>query len=200
MVTARGEARDTARNLCLLKGLWESKLVEVSRGVNRPIAVPACRFKCCGVFDRVDLQHCLPILHITAMCHSYCWRHIRIIQPRSEYTVPLFFLVIWLLWEELGLRVFENRILRKIFGPKWEEVGGNWRKVRNKQLHGSHFSPPIVKVITSRTMKWAGHVAREREKGNAYRILMGKPTRKSEIGGYCRYGAWRNTMTRRVLD
>ena len=51
------------------------------------------------------------------------------------------------------MRVFENRILRKIFGPKLEEVGGDWRKVRNKELHGSYFSPAIVKVITSRTMK-----------------------------------------------
>jgi hypothetical protein len=61
--------------------------------------------------------------------------------------------------EEHRLRVFENRVLRKIFGPKREEHG-SWRKLHNDELHGLYSSPSIVRVIKSRKMRWAGHVAR----------------------------------------
>jgi hypothetical protein len=60
--------------------------------------------------------------------------------------------------EEHRLRVFENRVLRRIFGPE-REVGGSWRKLRNDELHGVYSSPNIVRVIKSRRMRWAGHVA-----------------------------------------
>jgi hypothetical protein len=59
---------------------------------------------------------------------------------------------------EHKLRVFENRVLRKIFGPKREE-DGSWRKLHNDDLHGLYSSPNVVRVITSRRMRWAGHVA-----------------------------------------
>jgi hypothetical protein len=58
------------------------------------------------------------------------------------------------------LRVFENRVLRRIFGPKRDEVTGSWRKLHNEKLHGLYFSPSIVRVIKARRMRWAGHVAR----------------------------------------
>jgi hypothetical protein len=62
--------------------------------------------------------------------------------------------------EEHRLKVFENRVLRRIFGPKRDEVTGGWRKLYNEELHGLYSSPSIVKVIKTRRMRWAGHVTR----------------------------------------
>jgi hypothetical protein len=62
--------------------------------------------------------------------------------------------------EEHRLRVFENRVLRRIFGPKRDEVTGGWIKLHNEELHGLYSSPSIVRVIKARRMRWAGHVAR----------------------------------------
>jgi hypothetical protein len=61
--------------------------------------------------------------------------------------------------EEHILRVFENRVLRRIFGPKRDEVTGGWRKLHNEELHDLYSSPSIIRIITSRRMRWAGHVA-----------------------------------------
>jgi hypothetical protein len=71
--------------------------------------------------------------------------------------------------------VFENRVLRRIFGPKRDEATGGWRKLHNEKLHNWYSSPSIIRMIKSRWMIWAGHVARMGEKRNAYRILVGKP-------------------------
>jgi hypothetical protein len=62
--------------------------------------------------------------------------------------------------EEHRLRVFENRVPRRIFGPKREEVTGGWRKLHNVELHGLYSSPSIIRVIKAKRMRWAGHVAR----------------------------------------
>jgi hypothetical protein len=62
--------------------------------------------------------------------------------------------------EEHRLRVFENRLLRKIFGPKRDEVTGDWRKLHNEELYNLYSSPSIIRMIKSRMMRWAGHVAR----------------------------------------
>jgi hypothetical protein len=70
--------------------------------------------------------------------------------------------------------VFENRVLRRIFGPKRNEVTGEWKKLHNEELRDLYSSTSIIRIIKSRRMRWAGHVARMREKGNAYRLLMGK--------------------------
>jgi hypothetical protein len=69
--------------------------------------------------------------------------------------------------------VFENKVLRRIFGPKRDEVTGGWRKLRNEELRDLYSSPSIITIVKSRMMRWAGHVART-EKKNAYRILVGK--------------------------
>jgi hypothetical protein len=71
------------------------------------------------------------------------------------------------------LRVFENRVLRRIFGQKRDEMVGNWRKLHNEELHDLYSSPSIVRMMKPRRMRWAGHVARMGEKRNAYRLLVG---------------------------
>jgi hypothetical protein len=75
--------------------------------------------------------------------------------------------------EEHRLRVFENRVLRKIFRTKRDEVTGEWRKVHNEELHDLYSSPSIIRIMKSGRMRWAGHVARIDEKMNAYRLLVG---------------------------
>jgi hypothetical protein len=80
--------------------------------------------------------------------------------------------------EEHRLRVFENSVLRRIFGPKTDE-DGSWRKLRNDELYGLYSSPNIVRVIKSRRMRWAGHVARMGEGRGVYRILVGRPKGKN---------------------
>jgi hypothetical protein len=76
--------------------------------------------------------------------------------------------------EDHRLREFENRVLRRIFGPKRDEVIGSCRKLHNEELHNLYSSPSIIRMIKSRRMRWAGHVARMGEKSNGYRIFMGK--------------------------
>ena len=76
--------------------------------------------------------------------------------------------------EECRLRAFENRVLRRIFGSKRDEVTGEWRKLHNEELNDLYSSPNIVRVIKSRRMRWAGHVARMVEKRGVYRDLVGK--------------------------
>jgi hypothetical protein len=77
-----------------------------------------------------------------------------------------------MLREENRLRVFENRVLGRIFGPKRDEVTGGWRKLHNEELHGFYSSPSIVRVTKARRMRWAGHVARMGEVRGAYNILV----------------------------
>jgi hypothetical protein len=74
--------------------------------------------------------------------------------------------------EEHGLRVLQNKVLRRIFGAKKNEVIGGWRKLHNEELHNLHCSPSTIRMIKSRRMGWAGHVARMGEKRSSYRILV----------------------------
>jgi hypothetical protein len=78
--------------------------------------------------------------------------------------------------------VFENRVLRRIFGQRRDEVTEDWRKLHNEELHRLYSSPSIIRMIKSRRMRWAGHVVRMVEKRNAYRILVGKPEGKRPLG------------------
>ena len=82
----------------------------------------------------------------------------------------------------LTLRVFENRVLRRVFGPKRDEVTGEWRKLHNEELSDLYSLPNIVRVVKSRRMRWAGHVARMGEGRGVHRVLMGKPEGKRPFG------------------
>jgi hypothetical protein len=82
--------------------------------------------------------------------------------------------------EEHKLSVFENRVLRRIFGPKTEE-DGSWRKLDNDELHSLYSSPNIVRVIKSRRMRWAGHVALMGEGRGVYSVLVGRPKGKRPL-------------------
>jgi hypothetical protein len=84
--------------------------------------------------------------------------------------------------EERRLRVFENRVLRKLFGPKRDEVIGEWRKLHNEVLNDLYSSPNVLRVIKSRRMRWAGHVARMREDRGVHRVLVGKPEGNRPLG------------------
>jgi hypothetical protein len=78
--------------------------------------------------------------------------------------------------------VFENRVLRRIFGLKRDGVTGGLRKLHNEELHNLYSSPRIIRIIKSRRMRWAGHVARMEEKNNVYRLLVGKPEGRRPLG------------------
>jgi hypothetical protein len=78
--------------------------------------------------------------------------------------------------------VFENRVLRRIFGPKRDKVTGEWRKLHNEELHNLYSSLDIIRQVKSRRMRWAGHVARMGEERKLYKVLVGKPKGKRPLG------------------
>ena len=84
--------------------------------------------------------------------------------------------------EERKLRVFENKVLRRIFGPRRDEVTGELRRLHNEELNDLYSSPNNVRVIKSRRMRWAGHVARMDEERGVYRVLVGKPEGRRPLG------------------
>jgi hypothetical protein len=84
--------------------------------------------------------------------------------------------------EEHRLRVFENRVLRRIFRPKRDEVMRQCRKLHSRELQNLNSSPDTIRQIKSRRIRWAGHVARKGEGRNVYRVLMGKPEGKRPLG------------------
>jgi len=83
--------------------------------------------------------------------------------------------------EERRLRVFENEVLRRIFGPKRIEVTGEWRKLHNEELNDLYSSLSIVRVIKLRRMRWRGHVTRMGERRGVYRIMVGKSEEKRPL-------------------
>jgi hypothetical protein len=84
--------------------------------------------------------------------------------------------------EERRLRVSENRVLWKVFGPKMDEVTGEWRKLHNEELNDLYSLHNIVRVIKSRRMRWAGHVARMGEDRGVHKVSVGKPEGKRPLG------------------
>jgi hypothetical protein len=117
------------------------------------------------------------LIYVQSSCPS--WLQARIQNKPYECNVQYLPVVLYgcetwslTLREEHGLRVFENRVLRRIFGPKRDEVMGEWRKLHNRELHDLYTLPSIIRIIKSRRMRWAGHVARMGEERNAYRLLV----------------------------
>jgi hypothetical protein len=86
------------------------------------------------------------------------------------------------LTEENRLRVYENRVLRRIFWPKRNEITGEWRKLHNEELSDLYSSPTTVRVIKLRRMRWVGHVSHMVEGEGMYRVLVGKPEEKRPLG------------------
>jgi hypothetical protein len=84
--------------------------------------------------------------------------------------------------EERRLRVFENRVLRRVFEPMMDEITGEWRKLHNEELRDLYSLPNIIRVVKSRRMSWAGHVARMGEGRGVRRVLVGKPEGKRQLG------------------
>jgi hypothetical protein len=78
--------------------------------------------------------------------------------------------------------VFENRVMRRIFGPNRDEVTVEWSKLHSDKLHDLYSSPDIIRQIKSRQMRWAGHVARMGEERKVYKVLMGKHEGKRPLG------------------
>ena len=76
----------------------------------------------------------------------------------------------------------DNKVIRKIFGAKKDEITGEWRKLHNTELHALYSSPNIIRTLKSRRQRWAGHVARMEQSRNAYRALVGKPEGKRPLG------------------
>ena len=78
--------------------------------------------------------------------------------------------------------MFENKVVRKIFGAKKDEITGEWRKLHNAELHALYSSPNVIRCLKSRRLRWAGHLAHMEQFKNAYRILVGKPESKRPLG------------------
>jgi hypothetical protein len=87
--------------------------------------------------------------------------------------------------EEHRLRVFENRVLTRIFGPKGDEATGEWRRLHNQELYAL-YSPNIIRMIKSRRMRWSGYVARMGDRRGACRVLVGRPEGRRPLGRYKR--------------
>jgi len=100
--------------------------------------------------------------------------------------------------EECRLRVFENRVLRRVFGPKRDKVRGESRKLHNEELSDLYSLPNIVRVVKLRRMRWAGHVARMGEGRGVHRILVGKPEGRRPVGSpRCR---WEDNIKRDLQE
>jgi hypothetical protein len=84
--------------------------------------------------------------------------------------------------EECRLRAFENRVLRRVFGPKRDEVIGEWKNLHNEEMNDLYSLPNIVRVVKLRPMRWAGHVARMGKDRGVHRVLVGKPDGKRPLG------------------
>ena len=126
----------------------------------------------------------LPIIRCLIFCLTICYPKIQIKIFRTITLPVLYGCETWSLTlrEERRLRVFENRVLRRIFGSKGDLLTREWRELHNEELNDLYFSPNIVRVIKSRRMRWAEHVARMGERRGIYRVSVGKYEGKGQLG------------------
>ena len=127
------------------------------------------------------------IIHLRKFYHPVSfptnWKLRHIIRKTINYRLYCMVVKLGLSpWEEHKLRLFENKVLRKIFGAKKDEMTGELRKLHNAELHPLYSSPNIIKSVKSRRLRWAGHVAHMEQSRNAYRVLVGKPEGKRPLG------------------
>jgi hypothetical protein len=94
--------------------------------------------------------------------------------------------------EEFRVRVFENKVLRRIFGPKGDEVTGEWRRLHNKELCALYSSPNIIRMINSKRLRWVGHIASMGASRGANRVLVRKPKGRRPLGRTRR--TWKNNI------
>ena len=134
--------------------------------------------------EPIEVRECLLSFGAGLQSSSLLFKNLKIKIYRSiMLPVVLYGCETWSLTlrEERRLRVFESRVLRRIFGHKRDKVTGEWRKLC-KELNDLYSSPNIVQVIKSRRIRWLGHVSRMGEKRGIYRVLMGKPEGKRLLG------------------
>jgi hypothetical protein len=139
----------------------------------------------CGTYTNHWASKDFKLTNITLRWATYWYENTKIKIHRSIILpVVLYGCETWSLTlrEKHRLRVLKNRVLRRIFGPKRDEVTGEWRRLHNEELNNLYSSPNIVRVIKSRRMRWAGHVARMGEGRGAYRILVGRPEGRRPLG------------------
>ena len=134
-----------------------------------------------------------PLIPLVRFCQSRYDDHVNLCRGHNALSVGFRSIILpvvlygceaWSLTlrEERKLRVFENMVLRRIFGPRRDEITREWRRLHNEELSDLYSSPNIVRVIKSRRMRWAGHVARMGEERGVYRVLVGKPEGKRPLG------------------
>jgi hypothetical protein len=111
--------------------------------------------------------------------HSFCKIVSYVFLCAAFDTVQLHFSILYI-FPKHWLRVSENRVLKKVFGPKRDEVTGEWRRLRNKELYDLYCTTNIIQVIITR-IRWAGHVARMGDMRCVYRVLVGKPEGKRRL-------------------
>ena len=124
------------------------------------------------------------------LCLLYCSSSTPILQLSIPYRTTVILPVVLYVYEtwsltlreERNLRVFENMVLRRIFGPRRDEVAGEWRRLHNEELNDLYSSPNIVRVIKSRRMRWAGHVARMGEERGCIWSWWGKRRERDHWG------------------
>jgi hypothetical protein len=111
-------------------------------------------------------------------CSVHINKHVKLISLFTIYYCYYYYLLLLL---NSTLRFFENRVLRRIFGPKRDELTQEWRKLHIEELNDLYCSLNIVRVVKSRIMRWVGHVASMGERWNVYRVLVGEPERKRPL-------------------